>query len=152
MERISEHISYKEATISPTAVRLGISNEPEDFHLKRMRTVAEKCFEPTRKWYGKPITVTSMFRSEELNKAIGGSSKTSQHMQGEAIDFDCGKDNLMVLNWIIKNLDFDQVIHEYGTDEEPDWIHISFTEQRPNRQQALRVHLDENKKMVWRNI
>lgn len=152
MDKISEHITYKEATVSPTSVRLGIANTPDDATLKRMKLVAEKCFEPIRKWYGKPITITSFYRSAELNKAIGGSSKTSQHMVGEAIDFDCGKDNLKVLNWIRQNLEVDQAIHEYGTDEEPSWIHISYTEQRPNRQSFLRVELDANKKMVWSNI
>ena len=152
MNKISEHISYKEATVSPTSERLGIANTPDDATLKRMKLVAEKCFEPIRKWYGKPITITSFYRSAELNKAIGGSSKTSQHMVGEAIDFDANKDNKTLFAWIRKNLEFDQLIWEYGDDNEPAWIHISYTEQRPNRQAVLRVKLDENKKMVWSNI
>ena len=151
MENISEHISYKEATVSPTSTRLGIANTPEEFILKRMKKVAEVCFEPIRNHYGKPITVTSMYRSLELNNAIGGSSRTSQHMSGEAIDFDCGKDNKEIFAWIRENIKFDQLIWEYGNDLEPDWIHISFTEQRENRGQVLRVHL-ENGKMIWQNI
>lgn len=149
-ENISKHISYKEATISPTAVRLGIDNTPEEHQLKRMKLVAEKCFEPIRAHYGKPINVTSFFRSLELNKAIGGSSKTSQHMQGEAIDFVCeGMKELF--EWIQKNIEFDQLIWEYGDDQEPDWIHISYTEQRPNRQQVLRVER-VNGKMEWTSL
>jgi hypothetical protein len=147
MENISAHISYKEATISPTAVRLGIKNTPDEMQLKRMKLVAEKCFEPIRANYAKPINVTSFFRSALLNKAIGGSSTTSQHMQGEAIDFVC--ENMKDLfAWIRKNVEFDQLIWEYGDDNEPDWIHISYTEQRHNRQQVLRVKRVDGK-MVW---
>lgn len=150
MDKISPHISYKEATISPTAVRLGIDNTPDKYQLARMRTVAEKCFEPIRAHYGKPINVTSFFRSLELNKAIGGSSKTSQHMQGEAIDFVC-EDMAELFRWIRENIEFDQLIWEYGDDREPDWIHISYTEQRPNRQEVLRVER-VNGQMFWTKI
>lgn len=138
MEPISKHISYKEGTISPTAVRLGIENTPDQHQLKRMKTIAEKCFEPIRVHYGNPINVTSFFRSLELNKAIGGSSKTSQHMQGEAIDFVC-EDMAELFRWIRENIEYDQLIWEYGDDREPDWIHISYTEQRPNRYEVLKV-------------
>lgn len=151
MENISEHITYKEATVSPTSERLGIDNTPEPHILKRMKTVAEKCFEPIRKHYGKPIKITSFYRSLQLNSAIGGSSKTSQHMMGEAIDFDTNEDNAKLFEWIRKNIEFDQLIWEYGDDKEPAWIHISYTEQRPNRQQVLRVHLEKGK-MIWTNI
>ena len=78
MEKISEHISYREATRSATAMRRGIDNNPSDFDLKRMKLLAENVFEPLRKWYGKPIRVNSFFRCTELNRAVRG-SKTSQH-------------------------------------------------------------------------
>lgn len=150
MERISEHISYQEATMSDTAVRKNISNVPDENQLKRMKLVAENCFEPIRKEHGKPIRVTSFFRSKELNAAIGGSSSTSQHMQGEAIDFVC--ENMKELfEWIRRNVEFDQLIWEYGTDTSPDWIHISYTEQRPNRQEVLRVRRI-NGETTWRRI
>lgn len=149
MEKISEHISYKESTVSQTAERLGIKNEPNPEQLKRMKLVAEKCFEPIRAHYGKPINVTSFFRGDELNKAVPGSSKTSQHCQGEAIDFVC--ENMKdLIEWIRKNIEFDQLIYEYGTDDSPAWIHISYTEQRPNRQHVLRVKLVNNKQ-YWSN-
>lgn len=151
MDNISENISYKEATLSPTALRLGIDNNPDKDTLKRMQLVANNCFEPIRKMYGKPITITSFYRSQALNMAIGGSSTTSQHIQGEAIDFDCNADNKKVFDWIRKNIEFDQLIWEYGSDGEPDWIHISYTEQRPNRQQVLRV-IKENGKSVYTTI
>lgn len=150
MENISEHITFKEATMSPTATRKGIKNIPDLETLKRMKLVADTCFEPLREFTGKPIRVNSFYRCAELNAAIGGSSKTSQHMLGEAIDFNTDND-AEAFEWCRKNLEFDQLIWEYGNDLQPDWIHISYTEQRPNRQQVLRVKLI-NGKQVWENI
>jgi len=83
MINISEHISYSEATLSPTALRLKIDNTPDAETLERMKAVANACFEPLRKWYGKPIKVNSFYRCAALNKAVKG-SKTSQHVKGEA--------------------------------------------------------------------
>lgn len=137
--RVSKHISLAEATRSQTATRLGISNTPDEETLKRMKLVAEKCFEPIRKWYGRPITVSSFYRSPELNKAIGG-SKTSQHTKGEAIDIDTGDnaENKKILEWARANLEFDQLLWEYGNAEGPDWVHISFSESG-NRNQFLYI-------------
>lgn len=151
MEQISAHISYKEATFSPTATRLKIPNIPSASHLERMKLVAEKCFEPIRTHYGKPINVTSFFRSALLNQAIGGSSKTSQHMEGEAIDFVC-EGMAELFHWIRKNIEFDQLIWEYGNDHEPDWIHISYTGKRKNRGQVLKVSHDKEGKQLWEVI
>lgn len=148
MESISKNISLREATYSPTAIRLGINNVPNDEQLKRMKLVAERCFEPIRTWYGKPIKINSFFRSEKLNTAIGGSD-SSQHCIGEAIDIDADKDNLKLFNWILQNLDFDQLIYEFGNEKEPDWIHISYTEQRANRNQVLKA-VKENGKTVYK--
>jgi zinc D-Ala-D-Ala carboxypeptidase len=152
MQKISEHISYKEATLSPTAVKMGIPNDPDAETLKRMQLVADKCFEQIRAHYGKPIQVTSFYRSAKLNAHIGGSATLSQHILGEAIDFDCGKDNAGLFEWIKKNLEYDQLIWEYGTDQEPDWIHISYTERKPNRQETLRVKGDRTGNKVWSHI
>ena len=84
---ISEHISKKEATFSATATRRGIDNTPGEYELQNMELIAEKVFEPLRKHVNGPIKINSFYRSEELNKAIGGSSK-SQHCQGRAMDLD----------------------------------------------------------------
>lgn len=149
MERISEHISWEEGKISQTAARMGIDNTPDEEIVKRMKLVAAKCFEPIRKYYGKPITVSSFYRCWELNGNVKGSSKTSQHPQGEAIDF-ITENMKELIEWIRKNIDFDQLIYEYGEDHSPAWIHISYTEQRPNRHQVLRVKL-VNGQMVWSN-
>lgn len=68
---ISKHITLHEATHSPTAKRLGIINDPNVTEITNMKMVAEKCFEPLREWYGKPIIVNSFFRCKKLNDAVG---------------------------------------------------------------------------------
>lgn len=143
--RISENISYKEATLSPTATRLGIDNTPDEQTLERMKLVAEKCFEPIRKWYGKPIKINSFYRSKVLNASIGGAS-SSQHCMGEAIDIDADSDNKKIFEWIKKNLEYDQCIAEGDEGNgNPIWIHISFSQRHPNRQQTLRAKFIDGK-------
>ena len=134
---ISEHITYAEATASNKAKQLGISNTPNERELKAMKLLAEAVFEPLRKWYGKPIQVTSFFRSAKINKAIGGSA-TSQHSLGQAIDIDTVSDNRKLFDYIKDNLPFDQLIWENGDDNTPAWIHVSYSEVR-NRKQILRA-------------
>lgn len=133
VENISKHISFKEATQSATADKLGIKNIPTETEIKAMRLVAEKCFEPLRAWYGKPIRVNSFFRNSDLNRAVKGSS-TSQHVKGEAIDIDAGSkaENKKIFDWIKANLEFDQVINEYDYS----WVHVSYSAKK-NRKQIL---------------
>ena len=123
MDKISKNISYKEATHSNTAKARKIDNTPDADTLVRMKLVAEKCFQPVREWYGKPINVNSFYRSEKLNWAIGG-AKNSQHMKGEAIDISAGSsiENEKIFNWLKDNVEFDQLLNEYGFK----WIHISY--------------------------
>lgn len=130
---ISKHISIEEATQSPTALRLKIDNIPSDEVLENMRLVAEKCFEPIRAWYGKPIKVNSFYRSLPLNKAVGGSA-SSQHVKGEAMDISAGskEENKKIFDWAKANLKFDQLINEYDYT----WVHISFKKDG-NRNQTL---------------
>ena len=125
---ISKHISLKEATKSNTAQRLGIENFPNNDTLIQMQALAENIFEPLRKHVGGPIYITSFYRSPELNKAIGGSSK-SQHCLGQAIDVDdvLGRaTNKEMFEYIKDNLDFDQLILEFGDDNNPNWVHVSY--------------------------
>jgi zinc D-Ala-D-Ala carboxypeptidase len=124
---ISKHISYSEATHSDTAKSKGINNVPNEVQLAAMKLVAEKCFEPLREWYGKPIKINSFYRSAELNKAVKG-SKTSDHVKGMAIDLDAGSnaENLKLFNWLKENAEFKQLIHEYGDKSGPEWVHISY--------------------------
>jgi len=131
----------KEAVESYTAKRRGIKNVPSEYELVNMTAVAENIFEPLREWVGGPIKINSFFRSIELNQAIGGSSK-SQHCQGRAIDIDDTygwKTNAEMYHWIKENLDFDQMIWEFGTDENPDWVHISYVSQDGNRNRCLKA-------------
>jgi len=144
---ISKHISYKEGTYSNTAMRKGIDNTPNDEQLKNMKLVAEKVFEPLRKWVSGPIKINSFFRCPELNKAIGGSSK-SQHCKGQAIDIDdvFGKvNNADMFAWIKNHLDFDQMIWEFGNKNNPDWIHISYVSEKDNRNRCLKAYREDGK-------
>ena len=132
---ISKHISYKEATHSATALRRGLDNTPNDEQLKCMEEVAENLFEPLREWVGGPIKVNSFFRGEPVNTAIGGSTR-SQHMKGQAIDIADTfghKTNAEMYHYIKDNLDFDQLIWEFGDDKNHNWLHISWVSHRPNR-------------------
>ncbi len=141
MKKISENISYKEATRSITAIRLGLDNKPNDYELTNMQVLAEKVFQPLRKWVNDPIKINSFFRSEELNKAIGGSSR-SQHCEGRAIDIDDTyghATNAEMFHWIKENLDFDQMIWEFGDDENPDWVHVSYVSEDSNRKRCLKA-------------
>ena len=132
---ISKHISYHEGTYSQTGVRRDLDNTPDDRQLKCMEEVAENVFEPLREWVGGPIKINSFFRGEPVNSAIGG-SKRSQHMKGQGIDIDDTfghKTNAEMYHYIKDNLDFDQLIWEFGTDKNPNWLHISWVSHRPNR-------------------
>jgi zinc D-Ala-D-Ala carboxypeptidase len=151
---ISKHISKKEGTFSNTAIRRGIDNTPGSKELQNMELIAEKIFEPLRKAANGPIKINSFFRSEELNKAIGGSSK-SQHCQGRAIDVDDVHgymSNKEMYNYIKNNLDFDQLIWEFGTEDNPDWVHVSYVDVDNNRRRCLQAYKDENNKTKYKTI
>mgnify|MGYP003154385153 FL=1 len=144
---ISKHISYKEGAYSNTAIRRGIDNNPDPKQLQNMKLVAEKVFEPLREHVGKPIKINSFFRCPELNKAIGGSSK-SQHCNGQAMDIDDTYGNMSnadMYEWIKENLDFDQMIWEFGSDENPAWVHVSYVSSALNRNRCLKAYKDNGK-------
>jgi zinc D-Ala-D-Ala carboxypeptidase len=139
--RISKHISYKEATQSQTATRKGISNDPDAYQLQNMQLLAEKVFEPLREHFGVPIAINSFFRSQKLNKAIGGTSG-SQHTQGRAIDIDDtlgGVSNKQMFDYIKNHLDFDQLIWEFGDNNNPAWVHVSYVSETENRRRVLKA-------------
>jgi len=144
---ISKHISYKEGVYSTTAMRRGIDNNPNDDQLSNMELIAEEVFEPLRSWVGGPIKINSFFRSPELNEAIGGSSK-SQHCQGQAIDLDdtFGRaTNAEMYHFIKEHLNFDQMIWEFGDDDNPNWVHVSFVSEDENRNRCLKAYKDKGK-------
>ena len=144
---ISKHISNKEGVYSRTALRLGIENKPNEKQLANMKLLAEEVFEPLRAYVGGPIKINSFFRSPELNKAIGGSAK-SQHCHGQAIDLDdtFGRcTNAEMYEFIKKHLDFDQMIWEFGDDENPDWVHVSYVSEKQNRNRCLQAYKENGK-------
>ncbi len=144
---ISKHISYKEGVYSRTAMRRGVKNNPNAEQMENMITIAEEVFEPLRIWVGGPIKINSFFRSPELNKAIGGSSK-SQHCIGQAMDIDdtFGKmSNADMYEFIKENLDFDQMIWEFGDDNNPDWVHVSYVSAEENRKRCLKAYKEKGK-------
>ena len=145
--KISDHITYAEAIHSNTAKRRGIDNTPSQTQVEAMKLLAEKVFEPLREWVGGPIKVNSFFRSEALNEAIGGSG-TSQHCKGQAIDIDDvygRKSNAEMYNWIKENLDFDQMIWEFGTDMQPNWVHVSYVSEEKNRNKCLKAYKEHSR-------
>jgi len=144
---ISRHISYKEGVYSRTATRLNIDNKPNDDQMQNMCLIAEEVFEPLRVWVGGPIKINSFFRSPELNKAIGGSTK-SQHCHGQAIDLDdtFGRaTNAEMYEFIRKYLNFDQMIWEFGDDDNPSWVHVSYVSEDKNRNRCLKAYKENGK-------
>ena len=139
--KLSEHLDLSEVIRSESAKRNGISNMPTEAHIANFRLLAEKVFEPIRLNFRCPINLSSGYRSVELNKCIGG-SLTSQHCQGEAIDIDMDGTsitNKQVFDYIKANLEFDQLIWEFGTDANPDWVHVSFDSSGKQRKQILKA-------------
>jgi hypothetical protein len=135
--KLSEHLSLSEVIRSESAKRNGISNMPTGEHIANFMLLAEKIFEPIREHFGVPIHISSGYRSKELNAKIGGSA-TSQHCKGEAIDIDMdgstnGVTNADVFNYIKDNLPYDQMIWEFGNENNPDWVHVSYVE-KPRKQ------------------
>ena len=142
--KISEHLDLSEVIRSETAKRHGISNMPTEEHIANFKLLAENVFEKVRNNFRCPIHISSGYRSKELNACTLGASPTSQHSTGEAIDIDMdgsanGVTNTMVFNYIKDNLEFDQLIWEFGTNENPDWVHVSYESTGKQRKQILKA-------------
>jgi putative chitinase len=138
MTQLTPHFTLAEMIVSPTAKRLGLPNTPTPAHIENMRYCCEKILEPVRAKFG-PVQVNSSYRAPAVNKAVGGSA-TSQHVNGQAIDFEVpGVDNKKVADWIGDNLEFDQVILEFYTsgDKNSGWVHASIKKEGGNRKQRL---------------
>jgi len=152
--KLSKNLSLGEFTNSQTAKRRGIDNTPKDKHLEAAKLLAKNIFQPIREHFGKPIFISSGYRSAALNEAIGG-SKTSQHSKGEAIDIDMdyrkGPQNEEVFHYIRENLPFDQLIWEFGTDKRPDWVHVSYNSDGEQRGQILVAKRNSKGKTYYEN-
>ena len=139
--QLSKNLTLAEVTRSESAKRKGISNMPTPEHIENFKKLAENVFQPIRDHFGVPIRISSGYRSKALNAAIGGAS-SSQHCQGEAIDIDMDGSsitNAQVFNYIKDNLVFDQMIWEFGTDKNPDWVHVSYDSSGKQRKQILKA-------------
>jgi hypothetical protein len=152
--KLSAHLDLSEVTRSESAKRNGISNMPTEQHIANFKLLAEKVFEPIRMHFNCPIHISSAYRSIELNRAVKG-SLTSQHCTGEAIDVDMdgspsGVTNKMVFDYIKDNLQFDQLIWEFGTKDNPDWVHVSYESTGKQRKQILRA-VRANGKTTYQN-
>jgi hypothetical protein len=149
--QLSKNLSLAEVTRSETAKRKGVSNMPTEAHIANFKLLAEKVFQPIREHFGKPIHISSGYRSAALNKAIGGAS-SSQHCTGEAIDIDMDGteiSNKQVFDFIKEHLEFDQLIWEFGTDANPDWVHVSYESTGKQRKQVLKA-VKQGKTTVYR--
>jgi zinc D-Ala-D-Ala carboxypeptidase len=144
--KLTTNLSLAEATYSATALRKGIANEPTVTHLINLKAVAENIFQPCRNHFGKPLRVTSGYRSKELNKAIGGSNN-SQHSKGEALDMQSteGYTNRDLFMFIKDHLEFDQLIGEFPDDMgEFAWVHCSYKAEG-NRGEVLVAYKENGK-------
>lgn len=137
MTQLSKYFALSELTVSETAARRGLKNIPFGKQLENLKQTAQRM-DAIREGLGKPIIVTSGYRSPEVNAAIGG-SRTSAHCHGLAVDFTCpGYGNpLAVAKAILASgIEFDQLIHEFGA-----WVHIGFAEPgKPSRRQTLTIN------------
>lgn len=144
--KLSQNFTVAEFSKSQTALRLGIDNEPQGEHLEAAKALFENVIQKVRDQFG-PTTINSGYRGPELNKAVGGSA-TSQHCKGEACDIEVpGVANAEVAQWILDNLEFDQLILEFYTPGIPDsgWVHVSYKAEGDNRGQALTAMKEDGK-------
>ena len=153
--KLSKNLSLAEVTKSNTASRLGIDNTPDDWTIENLRAIAGDVFQPLRDAFGTPIYVSSGYRSDELNSAIGGSVR-SQHVQGRALDLDADVfgvcTNAEIFRFILNNLTFDQLIWEFGDQDNPDWVHVSYVRDGLNRGRCLKACRDEEGKVYYEPI
>ena len=135
--KLSENFTLEELLFSTAAVTKGIGNKPNDIAIGKLKDLCVNILQPLREYLGEPLKIYSGFRSQLLNAAVGGAN-SSQHLYGEAADIGCGKRNAEIFKYIKKNLDYDQLIWEFGDSKQPDWIHVSFRREI-GRKQSLKA-------------
>ncbi len=150
--KISNYVSLAEVTRSDTAKRRGIDNNPTPEHLENLKVVCSEVFDKAREYFGVPLFISSGYRSTALNKAVRGSLK-SDHSKGKALDLDQdghgnGVTNRQVFDYIKNNLEFDQLIWEFGSSNNPDWVHVGYRKGE-NRKQVLRALKGADGKTVY---
>lgn len=135
--KLSPNFHLSEFVQSQTAARRGIKNQPGEAELTALRLLCAHVLEPVRLHFGKPVVISSGYRSPALNRAIGG-APSSQHVKGEAADFEIpGVSNVDVCRWMEANIHYDQLILEFYTPGQPNsgWVHVSY--RQPYRNQEL---------------
>jgi zinc D-Ala-D-Ala carboxypeptidase len=135
--KLSKNFSLAEFEKSQTATRRGLDNSMPKEHLDNATALCENVLQKVRDHFG-PVNINSGYRGDELNKAVGGSSR-SQHCKGQAADIEvAGVPNYHLAKWIEENTDFDQVILEFYTSGIPDsgWVHVSYNTEE-NRGKSL---------------
>jgi zinc D-Ala-D-Ala carboxypeptidase len=151
--QLSEHFSYAELTKSTTAARKGISNAPSKEHAANLVKLCNEVLEPLRKLYGRPIRISSGYRSPALNKLVGG-SLASHHCIGMAVDIDQGSaaENMKIFNLLKAYGTFTQLIFEFGNLEDgPDWVHVSFDKDDLSREILRAVQVGKKTQYVkWK--
>ena len=144
--KLSNNFSLNELIRSQTAERKSIDNTPSAEHQENLKSLCMNVLQPIRDHFGKVVTVSSGYRSPELCIAIG-SKITSQHAKGQAADFEIfGVSNKVLADWIHNNINYDQLILEFWSPEDPNkgWIHCSYSRDN-NRKQYLRAYKNEGK-------
>ena len=151
---ISKNFTFEELFRSETAVALGINNTPNATVAKRLEDLVVNVLQPLRDLWGAPIIISSGYRCNALNAAVGG-SPSSQHMLGEAVDIrtksDTRDSNMALLKCFLRSgIEFDELISEdVNSKYQPNWIHVSYTTRRANRKKKLTMKRDSRGRAVY---
>lgn len=147
-EQITRNFTLSELIKSNTAMRRGYDNTPNITQYQCLVELTENILQPLRDYFGTGIYISSGFRGERLNVAIGGATN-SQHVKGQAVDIDQDNKgsritNAQVFNYIRRKLPFDQLIWEFGNETNPAWVHVSYNKDY-TRKEVLRAFKDDGK-------
>lgn len=135
--QLTKNFHISEFLTSQTASRFGLINDPPFEAKTKLKLLAEKVLQPVRDHFNKPLIISSGYRSPAVNRAIGGSTK-SQHITGEAADFEIPSlDNYDVAQWIYQNLNYDQLILEFYTGGNSGWIHVGYSPRHLNQELTI---------------
>ena len=153
--KLSKNLWLSEVIKSNTATRKGIDNSPTKLHIANLEYLAKKIFQPIREHFECPIFVSSGYRSKALNEAIGGSQR-SFHSHGMALDLDMDNkaskiSNTDIFNFIKDNLEYTELIWEFGDEDKPDWVHVAIAKGRENEKNAKVAYREDGKAkyMKW---